>query len=176
MKTKTFFVGIIALALSVLFTSCGVLEDPDTWAVEIEDSYRAQLTLAFAYAIHEEDAVDAFAEQFDAEAQIAYDERGFFDGDCPKFKLALEKMAVNDEFAADFLNGYNKLDVKFSKWEKQLKQDGFTIWTATEENSDIKVTFKNNSALEWDLDLDEETLVAYFESIAAIMEETKSNM
>ena len=169
MKTKTLFVGIIALALSVLLPSCGVLEDPDTWAVEIEDSYRTQVALAFGYAVYDEKSVDAFAEKLDAEAEKANDESDILDGDCPKFKIALEKMAKEDEMAADILDGYNKLEVKFSKWAKQPKEDGFSIWTATEENSGVKVTFKNNSMLEWDLDLDEETLVAYFENIAATL-------
>ena len=169
MKTKTFFVGIIVLTLSVMLPSCGVLEDPDTWAVEIEDSYRAQVALAFGYAVYEEESVDAFAEKLEAEAEKANDESGILDGDCPKFKLALEKMSKEDEMAADILDGYNKLDVKFSEWTKQPKEDGFSIWTATEENSGVKVTFKNNSMLEWDLDLDEESLVAYFENIVAAL-------
>lgn len=75
-------------------------------------------------------------------------------------------MAPNNAGAAELLQMYNSLDVKFSEFVEQPQNDGFSVWTATEENTGIKVTFKNNSAMEWNLELDEETLVAYMTKVA----------
>lgn len=167
MKAKTFFVGIIALTLSVILPSCGAIQGPDTWAVEIEDSYRTQLSVTFAYAKYDEKVIEEFAERLDEEAQKIYDDKDLLDDNCAMYKLALEKMAKDEEIAADILEVYSLWDVKFSKWEKQPKQGGFSIWTAKEENSDVKVTFKNNKLLEWELELDEESLTVFIENIVA---------
>ena len=169
MRTKMFLAGTFAVVLSFMLPSCSVLKDPETWAVEIEDSFRAQLALTFSYVIYDEDVVDAFVDKLDAEAEKAYDESGIKEADCPKYKLALEKMAKDDELAADFLKGYNSFDVEFSEWKEQPQEDGYSVWTSTEQNTGITVTFKNNSMLEWSLELDEETLMAYCENLSAAL-------
>ena len=80
-------------------------------------------------------------------------------------KLQKESCKIFEPIS-ELLQIYNSLDVKFSEFVEQPQNDGFSVWTATEENTGIKVTFKNNSALEWDLELDEETLVAYMTKVA----------
>lgn len=168
MKTKALFVGIIALALSVLLPSCGAIQGPDTWAVEIEDSYRAQMAFGYDYLAYDKDAVDELANQIDDAAEKQYDAH-LLDANVAKYKLALEQMAPNNAGAAELLQVYNSLEVKFSEWTKQEDIEGFSVWTANEENTGIKVIFKNNSAMEWDLELDEETFVAYMEKVATHM-------
>lgn len=166
MKTKSFLAGIVVLALSVMLPSCGAIQGPDTWTVEIEDSYRAQMALGYDYLVYDKDAVDELANQIDDAAEKQYDAH-LLDENVAKYKLALEQMAPNNAGAAELLQVYNSLEVKFSEWTKQTDQEGFSVWTATEENTAIKVMFKNNIAMEWDLELDEETLVAYFEKVAS---------
>lgn len=168
MKTKSFLAGIVVLALSVMLPSCGAIQGPDTWTVEIEDSYRAQIALGFDYLVYDKDAVDELANQIDDAAEKQYDAH-LLDENVAKYKLALEQMAPNNAGAAELLQVYNSLEVKFSEWTKQEDIEGFSVWTANEENTGIKVIFKNNSAMEWDLELDEETFVAYMEKVATHM-------
>lgn len=165
MKIESFFVGIVVLALSIMLPSCGEIQGPETWAVEIEDYYRAQVALGFDYLFYDKDAVDELAKNLDELAENIYDAH-LLDEDVAKYKLALEQMASNNAGAAELLQSYNSIDVKFSEWTKQADQKGFSVWTANEENTGIKVIFKNNVAMEWDVELDEETLVTFMEKVA----------
>lgn len=165
MKTKFFIASLTILALSFILPSCGSIQGPENWTVEIEDSYRVQMALGFDYLVYDEDAVDELADAVEELATKQYD-ANLLEENVAQYKLALEQMAPNNAGAAELLQIYNSLDVNFSEFVEQPKNDGFSVWTATEENTGIKVTFKNNSALEWDLELDEETLVAYMTKVA----------
>ena len=160
MKTKFFITSLTILALSFILPSCGAIQGPENWTVEIEDSYRVQMALGFDYLVYDEDAVDELADAVEELATKYYDVN-LWKENVAQYKLALEQMAPNNAGAAELLQIYNSLDVKFSEFVEQPQNDGFSVWTAIEENTGIKVTFKNNSALEWDLELDEETWVAY---------------
>lgn len=169
MKTKALLVGIIALVLSVLLPSCGALEDPDMWAVEIEDSYRMQLSLMYTHGLDDADLVDDFIERLDNKAHLVYNKkvkRGY--------KMALEQMAMEEKIAEDILKIYDTWEVRFSKWTKQPDEGDFSVWQAIEENTGIKVIFKNNSALDWHLDVDPETLIQYLINVDIKTEDNAS--
>ena len=165
MKTKSLLASLTILALSLILPSCGAIQGPDNWTVEIEDSYRAQMALGFDYLVYDKDAVDELAEKVEELATKHYD-ANLLEENVAKYKLALEQMAPHNAGAAELLHIYNDLDVKFSEWTEQPQEDGFMTWTSTEENTGIKVIFKNNASMEWDLELDEETFVAYMTKVA----------
>lgn len=155
MKTKIYLANIFALALTIILPSCKAIQGPDNWAVEIEDSYKMQMVLAFDYALYDKDAVDELAELIDETAEKKAD-YSMGNSDIAMYKLALEELAPNNAGASELLQGYEKLEVKFSEWIEQPNKDGYSVWLATEEMFDIRVTFKINKALDWDVELDDE--------------------
>ena len=155
MKAKI-FIGTTILMLFGLLQSCGTKLNPEAWEVEIEDAYRMQLSLMYTHGLDDADLVDDFIARLDNKAHLVYSKkvkRGY--------KMVLEQMAKEEKIAEDILKIYDTWEVRFSKWTKQPDEGDFSVWQAIEENTGIKVIFKNNSALEWHLDVDPETLILY---------------
>ena len=161
MKTKSFLASILILSLSFVLHSCGLDQGPDVWETEIEDAFKIQVALAFDYAIYDEDAVDELAELIDNTADKKAEEYSLSKTDIAKYKLALEELAPNNAGAAELLKLYNSIEPHFTEWEKCPKEDGYSIWKSTEQVTEIKVTFKNNKALDWDLELEEESFAKF---------------
>jgi uncharacterized protein (DUF1697 family) len=165
MKAKTWLLSFLMLAVSFMFTSCDdKTKYPENWMVEIEDSFRAQVTVALAYLLYAEEDVDDFVDKLEAAAEEVDDETIEI-ADVARYKLALEKLLDKDTRAEEVLEVYNGFVVLFSDFTKDGKEDGLTVWNAQEMNSGIKVTFKNNDDLDWDLDIDPETYQAYVETL-----------
>ena len=53
MKAKLFFASLI-LAMAFLLSACNSIMGPDNYKVEIEDSYRMQVVVTFAYLTEDE--------------------------------------------------------------------------------------------------------------------------
>ena len=177
MKAKLFFASLI-LAVAFLLPACSSIMGPDNYKVEIEDSYRMQVVVTFAYLTEDESTIEDFIIELKEESDKIEEENSALNKpDVAKFKMALEKMSPNNDLAKELLNDYKKIDVKFSEFKKAPKEGDFYVWTATEENYGVRVTFKN-SVVEWELDVNDEDLEAYieksFDSLADALDDTPS--
>ena len=178
MKAKLFFASLI-LAMAFLLSACNSIMGPDNYKVEIEDSYRMQVVVTFAYLTEDESTLDDFIIELKEKSDKIEEENSALNKpDVAKFRIALEKLSTNNNLAKELLDDYKKIDVKFSEFKKAPKEGDFYVWTATEENYGVRVTFKN-SVEEWELDVNEDDLEAYIEkslqSLADSIDNTPSS-
>ena len=171
MKAKSFWMGIVALVCMMVFTSCDkTVLGPEHYAVEIDDAFRIQIASGVIFMVYDDEVTDGFGSRVDKMADKVEGES--LEEDLAKYKIALERLAEDDQLAENCLTLYNLMEPVFTEWKQQEDKDGYCIWTATEQKSGIEVTFLNNKDLDWDVDLEEEGFGAYITRIAdTIMEE-----
>ena len=164
-------------ALIAIMQSCSVVQDPENWKKEIEDAYKIQISQAMAYtaaAFMELDenevdiAISMLAASADAIEKQKNDDLKDWD-DIEKYKLALEKLKSEDATCYYLWEQYHQLDgkVKFSDFVKQPKDGKYSVYTTTEQSNDIRVTFKINKAMEWEVALDEKDLQVYLTNLTS---------
>ena len=174
MKTNLFFASAI-LVMAFLLPACSSIMGPDNYKVEIEDSYRMQVTVTFAYLTEDESTLDDFCIVLKEESDRIEEENNALNKpNVAKFRMALEKLSANNNLAKELLNDYKKIDVKFSEFKKAPKEGDSYVWTATEEIYGVRVIFKNNVE-EWELDVNDEDLDAYIEKSLQSLADTIDN-
>ena len=115
MKAKLFFASLI-LAMAFLLSACNSIMGPDNYKVEIEDSYRMQVVVTFAYLTEDESTLDDFIIELKEKSDKIEEENSALNKpDVAKFRIALEKLSTNNNLAKELLDDYKKIDVKFSE-------------------------------------------------------------
>ena len=113
MKTKSFWIGVVALMCAVLMTSCSSsVLTPKECQVEIDDTFSAMVSVAVVYMVYDGQISDAFADELEETAEQVQQESN--EKGVAKFRIALEQMAQDDAFAQACLELYSSIEPEFS--------------------------------------------------------------
>jgi len=149
---KSILLGLISLFM----ISCGAIQDPDNWNVEIEDAFKAQVATRAAYDQFDEDVVDNFIDKLNNLADKI--DENTFSIDVAKYDSAFVKLSKKSGIAESVYNRYQQINCDFSKFEKIEPDGNYQQWQATEKISGITVIFKINDLMDWELILNEDEL------------------
>ena len=183
MKTKNVWKSLMLLLSIAIVQSCSVVQNPELWKVEIEDAYKFQMSQAMAYTAAafmelDEDNVDASVQLIVASAtEIAEQRNDDGEKDVAMYKLALDEYYQMDETCRYLWEQYHNFDgkVNFGEFVKQPKDGDFSVWTTTEKNSDIRVTFKINKKFEYQVAVDDKDLQVYISNLTSAHYEDRLN-
>lgn len=151
----------LTLVLGV-FTSCTLLQDPYYWKIEIEDGFRTELMRSYVMCLCNDTTVSVEVQQHlqlhlyqldDLANQIEEERRG--DSDVPKYKMALERLYLEDESVLPLKMAYDAMDVvSIGRFSPCPEESGYAVFRAFERLSFIHVTFKINKSLDYLVVLD----------------------
>lgn len=158
-----------------ILPSCSLKQDPKLYEVEIEDDFKFQMAQAMAYtaaAFMELDkgdvdkTVNFLIKVGEAVAEVQYSEGK---SSIARYDLALKEYSQADATFYYLWEQYHSFDgkVHFGEFIKQPKDGDFSVWTTTEKNSDIRVTFKINKKPEFQVVLDEKDLQVYLTNLTS---------
>ena len=160
MKTKSILISIFALLFAQAIYAGGPIKNPTWYSERIEDSYRFQMASAKYCVVHgiryglisaifgvdlgDESLVRSF-EILEQRANKIFDDTWL---EFYPYRRALQEFSSTSELAATVLDYYYAVPApRFSEFIELREEAGYKVWTATEYNSGMQITFMISSKM-----------------------------
>ena len=160
MKTKSILISIFVLLFVQAIYAGGPIKNPTWYSERIEDSYRFQMASAKYCVVHgiryglisaifgvdlgDESLVRSF-EILERRANKIFDDTWL---EFYPYRRALQEFSSTSELAATVLDYYYAVPApRFSEFIELREEAGYKVWTATEYNSGMQITFMISSKM-----------------------------
>lgn len=146
--------------MSFLTVSCSTIQSQDMWMIEIEDDFKTQILSACLYLSLDEGIVEQSLQRLDDLATKIDDEKST-EADVAKYAEAMKQLASTDVIIKALYEEYQNTTLHFSDFTQCPDDEEFSVWSATELETNINFQFKINKLLQWEVVIEEEDFTNY---------------